>query len=361
MKLRKISCRLGTTGLLFSVVALTACGKDRATSSTDSADALAADTLSEVTNSVADDTSTASSLMIEDYRPQSLTVTRTCTASGGAATVVITASGSDTQTLTRSKASVSSSITETGTTTRVWTPPTGGSVACNVAGTRAQIPWGTSTAINGLSVLETVDRSRTAVRTVTVTATSKSTTITNNFSAKGNRAVVWSTPSTTPASGTVIREKSISSAMARTASITTASGASLDLATSVTIPAATPLVVDVVRSTTAPFALQTKTIKSGTVVNTRSGTDRTESTFADVVHDFSSTNTSSGTGTPCLPTSGTVTVKYFSPDTATTASSTYTIKFGASTDSGVSITPEGGTEADYPTYDPKGCDLEKEI
>ncbi|MBS1983670.1 MAG: hypothetical protein JST16_05810 [Bdellovibrionales bacterium] len=352
------------TSLLFGVSSallfIGGCSKKSSTTSdSNTTSAIAADSAQEVADGIADDSSTSSSFAAEyteAYAPSSLSTTRTCSGGGSAGTAVtvgITFSGSQTISLTRPKVSVSSEITETGTLSRVWTPPSTQTIACNAGATRVLFNWANDSIVNGLKVTQTVDRTRNASRTVTVTSSGASVVKTNNFTAKGTRTVTWATGSGTSGS-TVSRTKTVTSDVTRTATVTNADGTTSTVNSTVTIADSTPLSVTVVRASTAPYALKTKTISSGTVTATRTGVDRVESAYTDVVYDMTSS-------TPCLPTSGTITVKYFSSDTATTAASTSTITFGASTDSGVSITPEGGTATDYPEYNSTGCDLEKEV
>ena len=349
-------------GLFVSAIALVSCGVSTGstaiTAGTSTINAISADLIQEATDSIADDSSTSATALTTEsvVSPQTATLTRTCTgggSAGAAATVTMKLAGSNTVTLTRPKFSVSSDLTETGTLSRVWTPPAGGTIQCNLAATRVRFDWTQDTIVNGLSVAQTFDRARNATRTVTVTASGTQSTKTNNFTATGTRTVTWSTGTGT-ASGKVTRTKSIASTATRTAKITSADNVDTTLELTTATKTAEPLTVTVVRSATAPYALESKTVKSGTVVATRTGKDRTESTFANVVYDMTS-------ATPCLPTSGTVTVKYFATDSATDATSTSTITFGSTTDSGVSITPTGGNETDFIEYNAKGCDLEKEI
>lgn len=344
---------------LTAPLGLTTCGKLAASSTLDStSSAISADTIQEVSDAIADDSSKTASLLQNTYTPDAVTVSRTCSGGGSAntpVTVGMTLTGSTVVSVTRPKISVSAEVAESGTLSRVWTPPSGQTIQCNAANTHVRFNWASDAIVNGLSVVQTVNRTRNVARTITVTATNTSTTMTNNFTVDGTRSVSWATGAGVDNTAeTITRTKTIYSTLNRAATIIAKDGSQIDLSLTISTPVASPIVVDVVRSSLSPYALKTKTIKSGTVTATKAGSERIESTFSNVLYDLAATN-------PCLPTSGTITVESFKPDTATTATSSYTISFGASTDSGVSITPSGGTETDFSDFNPKGCDLEKEI
>lgn len=362
MKFRSIFFSLSSVSLSVVMLSLSACAEKRdSTSGTSEVNAttnsIAADSLQEAVDAVADDSATSTSILSDDtYAPKSVVATHACTASGspgGGVTVAVTYAGTQTQTLIRTRLSYSNTTVESGTLTRIWAAPAGQTLSCNGAATHVRLDWTSDAAVSGMVTTQQVNRVRSATRVVTKILSGSVSTKTNNFAAVGTRSVYWATGSGVSGSN-VTRTKTITSAVARTATVTSLSDVNIDLVTTVTTSSTDPMVVDVVRSITNPWPLVSKTIKSGTLIATRVGTDRTESTMSNVVFDMTS-------DTPCLPTSGSVAVKYFALDTDTEANSTYTIKFGSTTDSGVSITPEGGSETDFPEYNAKGCDLEKEI
>lgn len=352
--------------LLGSLFVLAACGKDKigvTTAGATFSTSVAADALVDVSDAIADDSSTSSSrefaetslaVVPDDYTAQGVTVSRSCTqpTSINSVSVNVEFTGSETKSITLPRMGVETVATASGSLGRVWTAQTGVTLACNGAATHVQLNWANDTVVNGLSVTQTGTRGRNATRTITLSS-GLTRTKRNVFTAYGTRSVSWATGD--GVSGvTVSRTKTISSNVTRQGTVTDRDGSDQTFTTNVKTATGAPLVVNVVRSSSAPYTLKSKTVKSGTVVATRSGNDRIEFAFADVVYDLTSS-------TPCLPASGAVTVNYYSPDTATDATSTYTVTFGASTDSGVSITESGGSAVNFEEYAPSGCDLEKEI
>jgi len=324
---------------------LISCG-DTSTSTTDIGNVLAADTISEVSDSIADDSSTTS--LLQEFKPQAFSVSGNCSATDGVVTVSRTFSGSQTLELETTKLEISSAVTETGTLSRVWDHPTE-TLACS--GSKASVNFANDTVVNGLTVTQTVDRERSATRTITHKTTGISKTKTNSSTVEGTRTVIWATGSG-EASGVVTRLKSITSNIDRTATITKKDETNETFTVNVATKEGSPLSVEVLRSATSPYAATQKTIKSGVVVSTKTGSQKIESSFDDVVYDVDGSN-------PCLPTSGSITVSTFIPETATTASSVYTITFGEDTDSTVAISKDGATAEDFAEFDAKGCDLEK--
>lgn len=318
----------------------------------------------DVTDAITDDASasvTASELAMLQPDPRAastdtdITVSRSCSAatdSSGSVTVTRTMSGSGTKTVTRPKFTMSMAMTASGTETRKWTPPTGQTLSCNASSSTVKFNWLSDAVVNGLKLDITVDKARDYTKTRTVTATNKSVSTVDKVTVKGTRSVTWATATASSTSNTA-RKKTITNSVTRSRTFTNTAGTTTTIDTTVATKTDAPLVVTVERKT-SDGTLVTKTITSGTVVSTLSDGAKVETAFADLVYDFSSTNEN-----VCLPTSGKVTGSVYAKD-ATTASKTFVITFGASTDSGVSISYDSGTAEDYPDYNSKGCDLQRE-
>ena len=287
-----------------------------------------------------------------------LTVTKKCTAnSDGTVTVVMTRSGTGSKTVTRKKLTIVHALTATGTDTRVWTPPTGQTISCIAADKGASIGWNNTSLVNGLKLTSTVDKTHHIDVTKTVTATGVATTRKDYDDLKGVRTTTWTAPSTTTApTGSITRDKSIVLTNVTATSIHTQSdGTDLTLSSTIASDSAAPLAVTVQRSSTSPYALQAKTIKSGTVIVTGSDGTVTKNTLASLIYDLTSANTEK-----CVPTGGTMSGSVYASATATTATKTYVMTFGVSTSStGITIAYDSGAAADY-DYTNSGCDLERE-
>jgi hypothetical protein len=285
------------------------------------------------------------------------TTTKNCSAVNGAATVVITRSGTGSKTVTRKKFSMTHSITAGGTETRVWTPPSGQSLSCVSSAKGAAIEWNSNSIVNGLTMTSTVSKTHHVDITRTPTAGGTSTTLKNYTDISGSRTTTWSAPSTTPApSGSIMRDKSIKISNTTMTSLQTQKdGSELTSKITVSTDSASPLAVTVQRSSSSPYALQQKTVKSGTITVTHSDGALVKSTFANLVYDLTSSNSEK-----CVPVSGSISGAVFSNSTATAASKTFVLTFGVSTSStGATIAYDGGTSEDY-DYSDSGCDIERE-
>jgi hypothetical protein len=335
------------------------CGADSTTasSSADDVPGTALATLDESIEALSEDSSNSSSRALEATNTSAkssflaksdadFTVARTCTASGGVATVSETWSGTWSKTNSRTKVTVEMSAKASGTQSRVWTPPTGQSLSCHTTNNRANIDWSSEGVVNGLKLAIDTDRTRTRTMSITTTKKSKSKTI--ESTAKGTRTITWATGTST--STTVTRNKTISSSIARTMN-KTEDGVSTTKSVTVATKSGADLSVDVVRLK-ADGSLVTKTIKAGTLVATFADTSRVETTFENVVIDMTQDD-------PCTPTSGTITGSVYAVD-ATEATSTFTIKFGQDTDSTISYEATGTTAEDGADFAIQGCDLASE-
>ncbi|MEK7689613.1 MAG: hypothetical protein AAB425_01185, partial [Bdellovibrionota bacterium] len=198
----------------------------------------------------------------------------------------------------------------------------------------------------------TINGTRTHSRTMTVTASGSQTPSTSTATIAGTRTVTWA-KSTGTVSTTITRTKTHTGSVTRTKSFTKKDGSTGSLNHTHAVTATAPIVISVARNATSG-ALITKTIVSGTMVSTNNtDSSHVDSAYTNVVFDFASSDV-------CLPTSGTIAGSVFASG-ETTASKTYVITFGATTDSGVSIAYDGGTAEDYPDYEFKGCELEREV
>lgn len=280
-----------------------------------------------------------------------LTYSRTCTQASATdpVTVAVTLSGSRESTISKTRVSIASSIEHSGSLSRVWTPPSGQTIACNPNAKRVYLDWTNDSIVNGLSVAVSFDRSRTASRTTTFTRKGTQVETSDSFSAKGSRTATWATGGTS--GGSVTRTKTVTSDVTRTRSFANAAGQSASIEMNVKTKSGAPLVIDVKRASSG-LALQQKTIKSGTVVVTRTGKDRVETDFSNLVFDYSNSER-------CMPTSGSVSGRYYASADATEASATYTIEFGADNESGVSFTKDG-VSAEFEAFSPWNCDLDQE-
>lgn len=290
-------------------------------------------------------------LKMESSSP-AFNISRSCAVDDGTGVTTVTASYTGTRSLSfdNGRIAMSCSMTQAGTLTRTWTPKTAGDISCNTAMTYAKVPWGDNTKIDGLQMIQTFDRTRNFARTFSRNGqTIKSRT--DNFTAKGTRTLTWGTG--TVADGLLTRVNTLTSDVIRNKTFTKGNGGEASITMTVKTMNDAPIQVEVVRTSISPWDIQTKTVKSGTIQATRDGGGRAEVTFNDVVFDLRDTNVNK-----CLPTSGSITGKYFESADATTPSHTFTITFGASTSSGVSISRDGADAEDYDTYTPKGCDLE---
>ncbi len=272
-----------------------------------------------------------------------LDVTRTCTAgSAGAVTIAETWSGSATKSVTRPKATLASSLSVTGIQSRVWTPPTGQTLSCSI-NNRAKVRWTNDTLVSGLKLAVTTDRTRTRTLDVKTSKTTVSKAVQNVV--KGTRNITWAVGTTTAT--TVARTKTVSSSVTR-AVTTTTSGVAETLSYTVATKAGADLAVEVTRLI-ADGSWVTKKVSSGTIVLTKADGTRVENTFKDVIFDASQDD-------PCLPVSGIISgVVYYLGET--TASKTYEINFGQSTDSSVAISEDAGVATDAPEIQIQGCDL----
>ena len=328
------------------------CGKISTTTTTDTSteQTTGATALDEAVDSLSEDSSfTAStrdhldSTLDKSSKSSDYTIDRTCTATGGVATVTETWSGGWTKINDHGRASVDATVTATGTQTRVWTPPTGQSLSCHATIKRAKIRWLDDTTVNGLKLEVTIDRTKSRSMTITTPKVSKSKS--QEVIVKGLRSISWATGTTTAT--TVTRTKTITSAVTRTVTTTVDSVPSV-LAFTIATKSGADLSVEVTRLIT-DGSLTSKTIKTGTLVLTKTDGSRVETAFDGVAFDLTADD-------PCQPTAGTITASTFAKD-ATTATSTYSIQFGSSTDSGVSFTGSDGAVEDAPDITIQGCDL----
>ncbi|MGK5087583.1 hypothetical protein WDW86_08500 [Bdellovibrionota bacterium FG-2] len=275
-----------------------------------------------------------------------LDVSRTCTAgAAGAVTVAETWSGTMTKSVVRPKATLASSLTVTGTQSRVWTPPTGQTLACT-ANNRAQVRWANDNVVSGLSLKVTTDRTRT--RTVDLKTSKQTVSRAVQGVVKGARTITWAVGTKTAT--TLARTKTISSSVTRDVTTTT-SGVAETLSYTVATKTGEDLNVEVTRLI-ADGSWVSKKVVSGTVVLTKPDGTRIENTFKDLLFE-------SAQDDPCLATSGSITGAVYASG-ATAASKTYVITFGQDTDSGISITEDGGTAVDAPEIVIQGCDLSVE-
>ncbi|MCX6124746.1 MAG: hypothetical protein NTV34_08355, partial [Proteobacteria bacterium] len=295
-----------------------------------------------------------------------ITITKTCTAnlpSAGNVQVLWTRSGSGSVTKTFARATLVSTLSGSGTETRSWSAPTGKTLACNSASSGVRVNWSDDTVVKGLVLKADVSRTHKMSHVWTRTKTGVSTTLVHENTTTGTRTVTWETPTVGTASGTVTITMTKSVVLDHKTSVTRTpkdGGTATTVSAKVITDSTAPLSVTVVRSGTsaATSTIQSKTVKSGTVVSTDDTSGYiTKSKFADVKYDLSSTNT-----TKCIPVSGTISGEVYESATATTALKKYIITFGvtdSSTDSGITIAYDGTPAEEY-TYSYQACDLGRE-
>lgn len=339
-----------------SVLALLgACGNvtssltSNSTLDTDTMAEMAAGSMDDAIESAADDAGYSSTTFLGgEITPLTADYSRTCTVDGsGAVTVDANLSVNESVTVTRSRGVGVTTVTDSGTLSRVWTPPSGITLACS-SKNRVYLDWTADASVNGLAVAISFNRTRNITNVFTPTS-GLARTRSLTYVASGTRAVTWAVGSTS--GDAVTRVKTITSTAARTRTYTSAAGVSTDLATTVSTKSGDPLVIEVTRSVSAG-TLSTKKIASGTLVVTKSGSGKVELTYDDVLFSFAASD-------PCMPISGTISGSYYAED-SDTASKTFTVTFGADTDSTSSITFEGSTSEDFAELTVSGCDLKKE-
>jgi len=312
----------------------------------ENAAAAAFSVVDEATDALAVDTYGSTNL--ELIKPLAVDITRACSKNNttGVVTVTRELTGSRNDETTNGKVSKSFSLVVSGKETRTWTPNSGGSIACEQ--NKGKVDWSVTSDLNGMVVEATIDRSRASTKTLTTPK--KQFQSKSSFAVTGSRTITFG--STVSSGSTFTREKTIVSSVSRTKTFQK-NGTDAQYFAKIATKSDDPLKVSVTRSTSTKI-LKEKKIKSGTLIATDANDgSHVDLTYADVLYSFDA-NTE-----PCMPKSGQITGKVFAKD-ATAASSAFTIKFGATTDSTVSITFEGKDELDYPEFESKGCELESE-
>lgn len=306
----------------------------------------------EATDAIAESGSSSGYLLSvateQEYSPQAVTVSKTCTTSGNNASVAMSFSGSENLSFQKSIVTVSVDIVKAGTETRLWSPASG-SLGCT-NGTHAAINW--TSLSTGLTLSVTLDRSINRSKTIQIARASGTVTRTasDNVIVNGQRTVTFAAPVTSGANKSIT--KTIVSSVTRQKTFTRTNGVAATTTSTVAVESGSPLNVTVLRNGTTG-ALVTKTINSGTVKVTETDGTLNSCEFLNVVYDFANSNT-----TKCLPTSGTITCSRYASASDSTVQSTVELKFGQATSSSVSISVDGATAEDYSDYNTRGCDLE---
>lgn len=273
---------------------------------------------------------------------------KTCVAaSANELTVSQQWSGTRARTKSRAGGRLTTSVSATyeGTQSHKWTAPAQGSISCSSESGRAVIPWSDEATVNGLQRTTTVSRTRSRERTITTQSVSSVTKIDSIVS--GQRSTTWGALSTENAQDT--RAKTIVIDVNRQRSETQDGTIRTQTVRMITKENA-PLRVSVTRST-IDQSLVSKTIHSGTLISTNSDATFVEIAFDQLKFDLTSDE-------PCLPVSGTVQGATFG-EGDTEAISSFTLTFGADTDSSISyVDSEHANPVDIPEVIPLSCDLE---
>jgi len=356
----KMPTALKLTQVLALVAAFSACGKSSRSDDEDDAgsDSVVDDaqlnqeaanaSLTDAVEAMSDSNeagASASSLALataEVTRTDNSTFTKSCAADGDNAVVTIDADIDVKRSLVTRRAERSWVLTGSEDITRTWSKEVAdAAVAVGCSGKHAAITW--SADPTGVSV--DIDFKRTRVVNVDVTNKISGETFSRDksFSAEGSRQTSWLSQTTDSAAATITRIKEISSNVDRVHNVQNSDGADRELIVNVKTAEDAPLSIEVVRGS-ADLELQSKTIQSGQLIETREGKGKIETVFADLKTEFSDTG--------CTLVSGSATFKFYN-EGESEAAKTYKLEAAA----GVYTYTNVDTGVAVDDYEFEGCDI----
>ena len=209
-------------------------------------------------------------------------VTRTCAVDGAKAVVSITGTVSRTQTMTSAaeKRSLERSVSGESKMTRTWSNTTGAAVACNSAGTAAQIDW---THPDNLKLEASFERQR--ERSMKITTAKLQKVFTESFKSSGTRNILFGASSTASDTSTsYFRTHTATWQSEREMMVSNEAGIKKDIKLSIATKEDAPVVVMVERLV-ADNSVASKTFVSGSVVATKKSADGTAEGTIETSYD----------------------------------------------------------------------------
>ena len=226
------------------------------------------------------------------------TVDKTCAVAGDTAVVTINRDRTNTWELTTKRMTISSSLVASQDIVRTWSKE-GTAIACS--GKSAAIDFEGD--LTGYKLDVTVDRTAERSFERTLIKTQEAVKSSSKNVSKGTRSVEWLSQ-TANADGTFTRSKSIAFSVAHSIAIVNAKKEAKAIDLKVETKADAPLKVAVTWDKLSEGrALQSKLIKSGTIVASKDGAGSMEATFSNILLTF--------TADACALTSGSMTAKVY--------------------------------------------------
>lgn len=261
---------------------------------------------------------------------------RTCADDGLTAIVDIKNSASRTITFEGAMRSGETSFTAYRQKQRIWSRVEG-EINCSENKKFAVVPIADMAGVT-LDVTFKHERSRNS----TLTNKKNDKTVTRSFKAasSGERHISWT--SVIPGVDAVVISKEVKLSSTRKLDVTDKKGVSKSLEGSLATDDGAPLMVDVKRDATT-HDVESRTLKSGTLVATGKDGGRIETSFTNVVYEQ---------GKGCVAASGSIAGKVFDKD-ATEPKLTFEVTFDGESKT---ITFSNGSEYDYA---PEGCELDE--
>jgi hypothetical protein len=258
--------------------------------------------------SLADQGTTSTSLNLAGAERES-SVTKSCAVDGSNA--VVTVSSEINHEIERDGKNVSFTrvMTGSGTQTRTWSRTKDGaavSVECGPGGKSAKIDWKEED-LAGLKLDMEFSRTRSVESTMVNNRRGTTRTTTSSFSVSGKRSSLWGEVVDGAEQGFIVREKTVTSSVTRKLSAKNSQNLDRNLEFTVATAENAPLQVRVSRSISTS-SVDSKLIRSGTIVASRVGDGRIETSFDNLLVKYSAGE--------CAAASGSVTTKIFKEGSA---------------------------------------------
>ncbi len=241
------------------------------------------------------------SLAGDDESQQGLAWTRTCEEIAEDGSVVVNIEGTRDGSFTRAGrlVSVEQTFSLSQESKRTWHHPEN-ALACSEGGKFIDLTRDAD--LTGASLQ--LEFSRESARTVSITRlrSGQSSTRSRRHSAEGRREISWLSHAADSEDGTLVRRSQVDNLVNRTHEIANTLGEEKVMNLSVSTKEGMPLVIETVRDS-ATGALRSKKIESGTLVTSRTGDARLETTLVDVVMQFEEGS--------CQVASGVITFSFF--------------------------------------------------
>ncbi|MEY4630915.1 MAG: hypothetical protein RIQ81_1035, partial [Pseudomonadota bacterium] len=240
----------------------------------------------------------AAALSLADLDQDNSKVTRTCTTDGNKAVVLVTGEVDRTMTKTSSNGRNTLERTMKGESSmkRTWSHTDDTVVACNSAGTAAQIVW---TAPDKLKLEVEFKRSR--ERKMTLETPRMEKELSEKFSAEGKRTLLWQASSQADDTATsYFRTHSVSSEVKREMKLKNAKGEEKEIKIEIKNKEDAPLVVKVERLK-SDNSIASRTFVSGTMIAKKEEADGTiETTYSNLKTTIASNECSLASGSASI-------------------------------------------------------------